>query len=46
MVLLGKEGCEQTIARLTQFAKDILKEAFADTAFLEELADALSVRDK
>ena len=46
MVLLGKEGCEQTIAKLTHFAKDILKEAFEDTAFLEELADALSVRDK
>ena len=46
MVLLGKEGCEQTIAKLTKFAKDILSEAFEDTAFLRELADALSVRDK
>lgn len=46
MVLLGREGCEQTIAKLTRFAKDILKEAFEDTAFLEELADALSVREK
>ena len=45
MVLLGKEGCEQTIAKLTKFAKDILSEAFEDTAFLRELADALSVRD-
>ena len=46
MVLMGREGCEKTIAKLTQFAKQILSEAFEDTAFLQELADALSVRDK
>ena len=45
MVLLGKEGCEKTIREITQFAKDILKEGFEDTSFLEKLADALSVRD-
>ena len=46
MVLLGQDGCEKTIQKITQFAKDILKEAFDDTAFLEALADELSVRDK
>ena len=45
MVLLGKDGCEKTVQKITKFAKDILKEGFEDTAFLEELADALSVRD-
>ena len=45
MVLLGKDGCEKTVQKITKFAKDILKEGFKDTAFLEELADALSVRD-
>ena len=46
MVLMGREGCEKTIAKLTAFSKSILSEAFDDTAFLCELADALSVRDK
>ncbi len=46
MVLMGREGCEKTIRRLTGFAKDILSEAFDDTAFLCALADALSVREK
>lgn len=46
MVLLGQDGCEKTVQRLTQFAKGILKEGFEDTAFLEQLADELSVRDK
>ena len=45
MVLLGKDGCEKTVQKITKFAKEILKEGFEDTAFLEELADALSVRD-
>ena len=45
MVLLGKDGCEKTVQKITKSAKDILKEGFKDTAFLEELADALSVRD-
>ena len=46
MVLLGKDGCEETVQKITKYAKEILKEGFEDTAFLEELADALSVRDK
>ena len=46
MVLMGREGCEKTIAKLTDFAKNVLDEAFEDTAFLKELADALSTRDK
>ena len=46
MVLLGKDGCEKTVQKITKSAKEILKEGFEDTAFLEELADALSVRDK
>lgn len=46
MVLLGKEGCEQTVQKITQFAKGILQEGFEDTAFLEQLADELSVREK
>ena len=45
MVLLGKDGCEKTVQKITKSAKEILKEDFEDTAFLEELADALSVRD-
>ena len=46
MALMGKDGCERTIARLTDFAKNVLAEAFDDTAFLNELADALSTRNK
>ena len=46
MALMGQEGCEKTIVRLTNFAKGILSEAFDDTAFLCELADALSAREK
>ncbi len=46
MVLMGREGCEKTIAGLTAFSKQILSETFDDTAFLCDLADALSVRDK
>lgn len=46
MVLLGKEGCEQTIARLTDFAKGVLSEAFDETGPLCELADILAKRDK
>ena len=45
MVLLGKDGCEKTVQKITKSAKEILKEGFEDTTFLEELADALSVRD-
>ena len=46
MLLLGRDGCEKTVAELTQFAKKTFCEAFEDTAFLCELADALSVREK
>ena len=46
MALMGQEGCEKAIACLTSFAKDILSEAFDDTAFLCGLADALSAREK
>ena len=46
MVLMGKEGCEKTIAKLTEFAKDTLKEAFEDTRFLCSLADSLACRNK
>jgi geranylgeranyl pyrophosphate synthase len=46
MVLMGPEGCREAVGKLTQFAKQVLGEAFEDTAFLEELADALSVREK
>ena len=46
MILMGREGCEKTIAKLTDFAKNVLDEAFEDTAFLKELADALSTREK
>jgi len=46
MALMGREGCEKAVTELTQFAKQILGEAFDDTAFLCRLADALSVREK
>ncbi|MBQ9687195.1 MAG: polyprenyl synthetase family protein [Oscillospiraceae bacterium] len=46
MVLKGKEGCEKTIARLTEFAKSVLNEAFSDTDFLSDLAYALASREK
>ena len=46
MALMGKDGCEKAVNELTAFAKNILLEAFDDTAFLSSLADALSVREK
>ena len=46
MALLGLEGCEQTVARLTEHAKATLCEAFDDTDFLCAMADALSTREK
>ncbi len=45
MVLLGREGCERTVARLTRAAGQTLDEAFEDTAFLKDLADSLAVRE-
>ncbi|MEA5152450.1 MAG: farnesyl diphosphate synthase [Oscillospiraceae bacterium] len=44
MALLGAEGCERTVKRLTEFAKNILSEAFTDTIFLGALADSLAER--
>lgn len=44
MALMGKDGCEKTIEKLTGFAKNILDEAFQDTAFLKTLADSLAGR--
>ena len=46
MVLMGKEGCEKTIDKLTKFAKDVLSEAFEDTGFLCRLADSMASRNK
>ncbi len=44
MALMGQDGCEKTVAKLTEFAKNILTEAFDDTEFLSQLADSLSTR--
>ena len=44
MALMGQDGCEKTVTKLTEFAKNILTEAFEDTKFLSELADSLSSR--
>ena len=44
MALMGREGCEKTIDKLTEFAKNILKEAFTDTEFLCSLADSMAQR--
>lgn len=46
MALMGEDGCRKTIARLTEFAKSVLEEAFDDTEFLRGLADALATRNK
>ena len=46
MALMGEDGCRKTIARLTEFAKSVLEEAFDDTEFLRSLADALATRNK
>lgn len=44
MALMGEEGCIKTIDKLTDFAKNMLEEAFEDTAFLRDLADSLAKR--
>ena len=44
MALMGQNACEETVAKLTDFAKNVLSEAFEDTAFLCQLADSLSTR--
>ena len=44
MALLGREKCQAMVVRLTEYAKQVLRENFADTAFLCALADSLAVR--
>ena len=44
MVLYGEERCAAMVNKLTRQAKDVLRGAFADTAFLDELADSMAVR--
>ncbi len=44
MAMFGLEKCQDMIARLTEHAKQVLKEHFEDTAFLCALADSLAVR--
>ena len=44
MALMGQKACEETVMKLTDFAKNILSEAFDDTDFLCQLADSLSIR--
>ena len=44
MALMGREGCEKTVDKLTESAKNILREAFEDTEFLCGLADSMAQR--
>ncbi|MBR0208558.1 MAG: polyprenyl synthetase family protein [Oscillospiraceae bacterium] len=44
MAIYGAERCAQMIEKLTTRAKDVLRDVFADTAFLCALADSLAVR--
>ena len=44
MALYGQEKCMQMVERLTERAKTILRESFADTDFLCALADSLISR--
>ena len=46
MALLGKSACEKEIARLSARALEVLRGAFSDTAFLEELTRELATRKK
>ena len=46
MALLGREACEHEIRSLTEEAVRVLRVAFNDTAFLEDLARQLAVRKK
>lgn len=43
LTIFGEEKCGELVAQLTAKAKDALK-VFADTAFLEKLADDMAVR--
>lgn len=44
MALYGEAECRRMIEKLTQRAKDVLREAFEDTGFLCALADSLADR--
>lgn len=44
MAIYGAERCAQMIERLTAHAKEVLSDAFSDTAFLSSLADSMAVR--
>ena len=44
MALYGEKKCEELVGKLTAAAKEALAEQFADTAFLDALADSLAVR--
>ena len=44
MALLGMEGCNREISRLTASAVAVLEENFTDTAFLSDLARSLAER--
>lgn len=44
MALYGEKKCEEMVLKLTAAAKDALSGQFADTAFLDALADSLAVR--
>lgn len=44
MALYGEEKCADLVNSLTEQAKDALREAFEDTAFLDALADSMAVR--
>ncbi len=44
MALYGPERCAAMVAKLTAHAKDVLRGVFADTAFLDALADSMAVR--
>ncbi len=42
--VMGREACESLVERKTESAKEALRGAFSDTAFLEWLADLLAER--
>ncbi len=44
MSLYGNEYCIELIDKLTEKAKDALRQTFSDTAFLFDLADSLTIR--
>ena len=44
MAIYGAERCAQMIEKLTARAKEVLREAFEDTAFLCDLADSMAFR--